>query len=68
MYRSNARIARQARRRADCRVVPFRDPHMHRNRIRTTVGVTVSLIAIFPLLPLPHRLAESDTQRREGSP
>ena len=82
MYRSNTRITRQAGRRPDCTVVPFRGPRMPHNRIRTTVGVTVSLIAIFQLLPRPYRLAksdgidpgtrhgftDSDAERREGSP
>ena len=82
MYTQNTRTARQVGRKVDRTVVPFRDSRMHRNRIRTTVGATASVIAIFRLFPWPcrlaesdaidlrtrHRFADSDTERREGSP
>jgi hypothetical protein len=82
MYRLSTRIARQVGRRAVHTVVPFHDSHMHRNRIRTTVGATTAVIAIFRRFPCPCRVAESDAidlgtrhgftdsdaERREGSP
>ena len=82
MYTQNTRTARQVGRKTGRTVVPFRDSHMYRNRVRTTVGATASVIAILQLFPRPCRLAESDAvnprtrhrftdsdaERREGSP
>ncbi len=82
MYRMNTRIARQVGRRAGRTVVPFRGPRMHCNRIRTSIGATASVIAIFRLFPWPcrsddssaidlgtqHGYTDSDAERREGSP
>jgi hypothetical protein len=82
MDRSDTRIARQVERSADCTVVPLRGSCMHRTRIRTTVGASASLIAVFQLLPWPYRSAEpagidpdtrhgltdSDAEQRKGSP
>ena len=82
MYRVNTRIARQVGRRTGHTSVPFRGPHMHRGRIRTTIGATASVIAIFRLFPwmcrsdessainlgMRHGFANSDAERKEGSP
>ena len=82
MYRMNTQIARQVGQRTGRTVVPFRGPRMHRNRIRTTIGATASVIAILRLFPWMCRsddssaidlgtrrgFTDSDAERREGSP
>ena len=72
MYEEKTRIARQLERSKGHRtIVRFRSLPMHRRGIAAVVGATASTIAAFSLWVdrgAPCHAADSDAERREGSP